>query len=210
MIEAEDAVATDGTVTTPESWTGESSWSGDALTLAPGQEATWDVGTADTRRWLEPVAWSDPGETSRSTWRSGGQLKVSGPAQGISPSPGVLLPYALTAPLAANRGEVGVKASSGELMLDGILVRPWLSRLVLEGGGARTELVQTTATGTQRATLGADGVASTIRVFDETGALVRTTSVTGEASGEELRDGRHRHGAGQPRRLVPPRRRAGG
>lgn len=49
MIEAEDAVATDGTVTTPESWTGESSWSGDALTLTPGQEATWDVGTADTR-----------------------------------------------------------------------------------------------------------------------------------------------------------------
>lgn len=182
VVEAETAVTTDGTVTTPESWTGESSWSGDALSLAPGEEATWDVGPADTRRWLEPVVWSDPGETSRSTWRSGGQLTVRGPAQGISPTPGVLLPYALTAPLSANRDEVSVKALSGELMLDAILVRPWLPRLVLEGDGARTELVQSTATGTQRATLGADGVESTIRVFDEAGELVRTTSVTGETS----------------------------
>ena len=44
MVEAETAVH-NGTVFTPDSWTGESSWSGSALRLAAGQHATFDIGT---------------------------------------------------------------------------------------------------------------------------------------------------------------------
>ncbi|WP_371358154.1 hypothetical protein, partial [Salmonella sp. M275] len=90
------ATSTDGTVSTPTSWTGESSWSGDALTLKPGQSATWNIGSADTKRWVEPVVFSQPGEQSLSRWRGNGVLKVTGPAQGISPTSGALLPHALT------------------------------------------------------------------------------------------------------------------
>jgi hypothetical protein len=179
-VEAEDATRTDGAVFTPESsWTGESSWSGDALTLQPRQTATWDVGASDTRRWIEPVVWTRPGEKTQSTWRSGGLLSVTGPAQGISPTPGALLPYALTAPESGS--EVRVRAVRGELTLDGIIVRPWISRLVL-GGDARSELVHSSAIAPQRTTIGADGIPSRVNVYDASGSLVRTTSSTGSVS----------------------------
>jgi len=176
FIEAEDATRTDGTISTPTSWTGESSWSGDALTLSAKQSATWDLGPSDTRRWIEPVVFSDPGATSQSTWRGAGVLKVEGPAQGISPTPGALLPHGLKA--AVNGSDVRVTVQRGELMLDGLLVRPWISRLVL-GGEARSELVHSSAIAPQRTTIGADGVSTNVKVYDASGSLVRTTSATG-------------------------------
>ncbi|KTR87486.1 hypothetical protein NS220_17810 [Microbacterium testaceum] len=176
FVEAEDATRTDGTISTPTSWTGESSWSGDALTLTAKQSATWDLGPSDTRRWIEPVVFADPGATSQSTWRGGGVLKVEGPAQGISPTPGALLPHGLKAAVIGS--DVRVTVQRGELMLDGLLVRPWISRLVL-GGGARSELVHSSAIAPQRTTIGADGVAVTVTVYDATGSIVRTTAATG-------------------------------
>lgn len=176
FVEAEDATRTDGTVSTPTAWTGESSWSGDALTLSPRQSATWDLGPSETRRWIEPVVFAEPGETSHSTWRGAGVLKVDGPAQGISPTPGALLPQGLKA--AVNGADVRVTVQRGELMLDGLLVRPWISRLVL-GGDARSELVHSSAIAPQRTTIGGDGVSANVKVYDASGALVRTTSATG-------------------------------
>ncbi len=178
-IEAEDAVRTDGTVFTPaSSWTGESSWSGDGLTLTARQSATWDLGASDTGRWIEPVVWTEPGETSHSTWRGGGALRITGAEQGVSPTPGALRPFALTAPAAGKQSRVDVTVQRGELTLDGLIVRPWISRLVL-GGDARTELVHSSAVSPQRTTIGADGVPSTVRVYDDAGSLVRTTSASG-------------------------------
>lgn len=179
FVEAEDAERTDGTVTTPESWTGESSWSGDALTLAPRESATWEIGRADSRRWIEPVVWSEPGASSTSVWRGAGLLRVTGPAQGISPAPGALLPQSLTAPLSANRDEVTVTAQRGDLTLDGLIVRPWISRLVLGGADARSELVHSSAIAPQRTTVSGSG---TVRVYDAGGELLRTTSYDGEVS----------------------------
>ncbi len=177
FVEAEDAVRTDGTVFTPaSSWTGESSWSGDGLTLQPRQTATWTLGPSDTRRWIEPVVKTEPGVTTQSAWRGGGVLTVTGPAQGISPSPGALLPSALTAPVSG--GDVRVTAIRGDLTLDGIIVRPWISRLVL-GGDARTELVHSSAIAPQRTTIGADGVPATVKVYDASGSMVRTISADG-------------------------------
>lgn len=181
FIEAEAAISTDGTISTPESWTGESSWSGDALTLGPRQRATWEIGKSDERRWIEPVVWSEPGEKSTSVWKSGGQLRVEGAPQGISPTPGALLPYALSAPLSPHKSTVGVRALRGELMLDGFLVRPWVSRLVLAGGGARTELVHSAARGSERTVVGTAGARSTVQVYDARGELVRAASISGES-----------------------------
>ncbi len=182
-VEAEDATRTDGTISTPESsWTGESSWSGDKLTLSPRQSATWDIGSADSRRWIEPVVWSEPGASTLSSWRGAGALRITGPQQGISPTAGALLPYALSAPVSANRGEVSVTAQRGELVLDGIIVRPWISRIVLGGDEARSELVHSSAVASQRTEIGEAGRSTTVRVYDAAGTLVRTAATDGVTS----------------------------
>lgn len=181
FVEAEDAAETDGALSTPEPWTGESSWSGQALTLAPRQSATWDIGDAETRRWVEPVVFAEPGATSTSVWRGGGMLRVEGPAQGISPTPGQLAPHALSAPLSANRTSVEVTAVRGDLTIDGLLVRPWISRLVLAGDDARSELVHSSAIAPQRTEIGTDGRPSLVQVYDQSGALVRSASIDGVA-----------------------------
>ncbi|MFB3977817.1 hypothetical protein [Microbacterium proteolyticum] len=172
-VEAEDATSTDGTVSTPESWTGESSWSGDALTLRPRQSAAWDIGAANSRRWVEPVVFTEPGATSMSRWRGSGVLKITGPEQGISPTAGALLPYALRASVPERRTEVTVTAQRGDLVLDGLIVRPWVSRLVLEGEGSRSELVHSSAPSAQRTTVSGGG---TVRVFDARGVLLRASA----------------------------------
>lgn len=177
-VEAEDATSTDGTVFTPESsWTGESSWSGDGLTLQPRQSATWDLGPSDTRRWIEPVVLTAPGVKTQSVWRGGGLLSITGPQQGISPTPGALLPYGLTA--AVSGSDVRVTALRGDLTLDGVIVRPWISRLVLGGDDTRSELVHSSAIAPQRTTIGADGVPATVKVYDRSGSLARTIATTG-------------------------------
>jgi hypothetical protein len=169
-VEAEDATRTTGTVTTPESWTGESSWSSDALTLTRGQTALFDLGPSDERRLVEPVVWTLPGETSTSVWRGQGMLRTTGPDQGISPTAGLLHPVSLRGPVRGD--ELHVRALAGELVIDGLIVRPLVSRLVLEGGGDRTELVHSSATTPQRTHLRGD-----VRVYDAAGELVRTGSL---------------------------------
>ncbi|MDQ1137716.1 hypothetical protein QE410_002515 [Microbacterium sp. SORGH_AS 1204] len=179
-VEAEDATSTDGTVFAPESlWTGESRWSGDGLTLTPRQSATWDLGPSDTRRWIEPVVSTVPGVATQSVWRGGGVLSITGPQQGISPAPGALLPYGLPAAVAAS--DLRVTALRGDLTLDGLIVRPWISRLVL-GGDAYGELVLSSAIAPQLSIIGTDKVRSSVKVYDTAGSLVRATSTDGAVS----------------------------
>lgn len=180
LVEAEDATRTDGSVSTPEAWTGESGWSGSALTLAPRQSATWELPAADQRRWVEPVVFAEPGARTTSVWRGSGVLRVDGPAQGISPAPGQLAPHALTGAVAPNRTTLTATALQGDLVLDALLVRPWVSRLVLAGAGdARAELVHSAADVPQRTTVAGGG---TVRVYDATGALLRTSAYEGTAT----------------------------
>ncbi len=185
-VQAETAVATNGIISTPVNWTGESSWAGDALTLARGQFATFDIGTDDIRRWVEPVVWSDPGQNSVSTWQSGnlpaGVLVEKGPAQGISPAPGVLLPWSLQLPVLGDRSMLTVTVRSGELTLDALLVRPVLSRLELSGDGGVSQLVHSNAKLSQPAQVGVAGAATTAYIYDADGSLVRTKSGTGQYS----------------------------
>ncbi len=184
VAEAETAAETDGTVSTPTSWTGESSWSGDALTLARGEHAVFDLGEDDTRRWIEPVVWTDPGATSSSLWTAErmplGLLRAHGPDQGISPAPGVLLPWSLQAPVLANRERVRVDVTSGSLMLDALLVRPVESRLVLTGEGGTTQLVHSSAAVPQPVRVGTAGEKTTLTVYDAGGDVVHRRDITGE------------------------------
>ncbi|HEX5858523.1 MAG TPA: hypothetical protein VFY91_10500 [Microbacterium sp.] len=185
VVQAEDAISTNGTVSTPTSaWTGESLWMGDALTLAKKQSATFDIGTDPTSRWVEPVVWSDEGESSTSTWRAGktpvGPLVEVGPDQGISPTPGVLLPWALKKPVDGDRSELTVEVRAGDLMLDALLVRPFVSRLELSGEGGVAQLVHSSAKKPQDASVGAAGMPTTAYVYDATGTLVGERSGTGE------------------------------
>jgi hypothetical protein len=106
-------------------------------------------------------------------------LKITGPVQGISPTSGALLPHALTGSVPESRTEVNVTAQRGDLVLDGLIVRPWVSRLVLEGGDSRSELVHSSAPTPQRTTVSGGG---TVRVYDAHGALLRTTAYDGETA----------------------------
>jgi hypothetical protein len=166
VVEAEAAIETDGSLVSPTSWTGESSWSGQALVLERGEHAVFALG--DSRVRVEPVVWTEPGETALSTWRGIGTLRTTGPAQGISPTPGVLLPWELRAP--ARRDELRVDVTRGSLTLDALLVRPPVSRLTLTGTGGTTQLLHSNADTPQplRVRPGAR-----VAVYDATGAPVR-------------------------------------
>jgi hypothetical protein len=183
VIEAESATETGGTVTTPEAWTGESLWSGTALSLSAGQHAIFDIGSSDTRRWVEPVVWSDSADGSASRWTSDrrplGLLEEAAPAQGISPTYGVLLPHALQQPVQEKRGTVRVDVTDGTLQLDNVLVRPFASRLVLTGDGGTTELVHSSSLTPQPIRVGRDGESATVVVYDASGSEVRRYDLRG-------------------------------
>lgn len=183
VVEAETA-AHNGTVFTPESWTGESSWSGSALRLAAGQNATFDLGTDAGSRWVEPVVWSAPGSSSTSRWTSKnrpiGSLSESAPEQGISPAPGVLLPRQLSRAVAGDRADLNVTVDSGTLTLDTLLVRPYVSRLVLAGSGGRTELVHSAAPSPQPTSVGENGTDAHVEVYGADGMLVRGFDIQGQ------------------------------
>ena len=183
LVQAESGTTTGGTVTTPEAWTGESLWAGEALTLPRGASAVFDIGADSTRRWVEPVVWSTPGESSASVWRAGnvplGVLHEEGPAQGVSPTPGVLWPRSLQHSALDDRSALRVDVLSGELVLDAILVRPVISRLALAGEDGRTELVHSSAAVPQPTRIGTEGTTTHVIVFDSRGGQVRDTIVRG-------------------------------
>ena len=177
VVEAESASDTDGTVLSPEPWTGESSWSGGGLRLTRGQHAVFDLGPGETRRQVQPVVWSLPGETSRSGWRSGrapvGWVTDTGPEQGVSAAAGVLRPLSLALPVSERRGDLRVDIASGTLDLDALLVLPVVSRLRL-GGSLQVELLHSAAVIPQTATVGIGG---RVAVYDRHGDLVRERRV---------------------------------
>lgn len=183
VVEAEAAVETDGTVTTPAAWTGESLWSGSALNPSAGQHALFDIGASESRRWVEPVVWSDSVDGSTSRWTSDrrplGLLEESAPDQGISPTYGVLLPHALPQPVQEKRTTVGVDVADGTLQLDTLLARPFASRLVLTGEGGTTELVHSSSLTPQPIRVGRDGESATVVVYDASGSEVRRYDLRG-------------------------------
>lgn len=202
VVEAEAASSTTGTVVTPESpWTGESQFSGGAyLQLGQGQSATIAVmdaaaaargggggpgGGAADEVLVEPVVDQPTGATARSQWKSGpptiGVLAHGVGAQGVTAAAGALLPQPLKKPV-ADGGEVTVRALSGIVKLDALLVRPVVSRVVYTGAAASAELAHSALDRPIQATLGRDGITTTVRVYDANGTLVKQLVVTGISS----------------------------
>jgi hypothetical protein len=189
-VEAEAATSTTGAVVTPESaWTGESQYGGGAyLALDRGEKATVAIPGAGTLRHVEPVTFQpNPGSAS-SLWTAKllplGLLRDRAGAQGITAVPGVLLPQPTLLPVPAQRDAVTVTGVTGTVALDAVIVRPLLSRLVLEGDAGQagsTELVHSTEVVPQRTTVGSAGATATLRSYDKTGALVEERTISGSA-----------------------------
>lgn len=182
VVEAETAT-TDGTVITPEAWTGESLWSGGGLALATGQHAAFTIGVHPQDRIVQPVVWSAPDRASSSTWRAErqrlGELRETAPAQGISPTPGVLLPRSLERTVRGKQPTVQVEVTSGTLQLDALLIRPVVSRLVLTGEG-RTELVHSASTRREPVVVGVHGERAVAYIYDAQGRLTDTKQLRGD------------------------------
>ena len=183
LVEAEAATDTSGVVIQPEPWTGESLWSGQGLALPEGGYAVFDLGTADSARWVEPVLWSMPGQPSTTRWSAErkplGDIEESAPPQGASPAAGVLAPHTLRHPLDGRRATVRVDAVAGAPMIDALLVRPLVSRLVLVGEG-RTELVHSAATAAHPVRVGEAGLDAVVTVYTADGVPGRERMIRDE------------------------------
>jgi hypothetical protein len=187
IVEAEHAVATDGTIAEPDSaWTGESLWSGDYLELSSGQNALFDLGPAAGARLVEPVSWlADERRPARSLWRTDrrqlGNLKHSVGGQGITAAPGALLPLSLNSAVPAGNEEISVVSIGGTVALDALIVRPEISRLALAGDGVAAELVHSASRTGQLVTVGHPGAVAVVRSYDASGALVAEQTIEGSA-----------------------------
>ncbi len=198
VVQAESATATTGTVVTPVSaWTGESQFgsvaggAGAYLSLSTGSTATFAIPAGSGARHLEPVAFQpNPGSAS-SVWSAQkrgaarlplGSIRDAVGAQGITAVPGALLPQTLPVSIGAAATTVTARATSGTVQLDAIIVRPLVSRLLLRGASATTELVHSTSVIPLPTTVGAAGESTTVRSYDAAGRLVQSRTIKGVAT----------------------------
>jgi len=182
VVEGESAAT--GTVVTPESaWTGESQFSGGAyLELKSGESASFPI--AAGAKQVEPVTLQTPLSHAMSLWKDGrlpvGVVRHSVGDQGVSPALGALLPKPLLRPVTS--GEVSVRALSGAVQLDALIVRPLVGRTIHAGSDASTELTQSTSLVAQTTTMGTAGTVATLRSYDNTGALLDERAINGVVS----------------------------
>lgn len=188
VVEAESSTATTGQVTTPPSaWTGESLFSGGAyLALDRGETATLALPASDGLRHVEPVVYQPYPGSASSLWRAGripiGVLKHRVGEPGITAAPGALLPQTLLAPVSGRAQNLEVRALTGQVQLDAVITRPFVSRLTLastSGAAISTQLVQSTSLLPQKASLGIADVRATVRSYDKRGTLLEERVVTG-------------------------------
>ncbi|MCY7325240.1 MAG: hypothetical protein LH605_03815 [Microbacteriaceae bacterium] len=184
LIEAETSTATTGAVITPDSaWTGESLFGGGKyLELTRGEKASFALTPSVVARTIEPVAFQEERGSAKSQWKAGrhtiGVLTHSVGKQGITAVPGALLPQTLEKTVDGSGLEVSVTSLKGTVQLDSVIVRPVVSRLVVSGADASTELVHATD-GNQKTTVGDAGQSATLRSYDRSGRLVYEREITG-------------------------------
>jgi len=187
LIEAETSTATTGAVITPESaWTGESLFGGAKyLELTRGETASFALAPSAVARTVEPVTFQEELGSAKSQWKAGGHtigvLTHRVGEQGITAVPGALLPQSLKRPVDGSGLEVSVTSLKGTVQLDSLLVRPVVSRLVVSGADASTELVHATD-GNQTTTVGDASHNATLRSYDRSGRLVYEREITGTAT----------------------------
>lgn len=192
VVEAETASPTTGTVVTPDSaWTGESQYGGgSALRLEPGQSATITVPAGSGLRHVEPVLLAAEGVRSTSVWKAGrvplGTLTTQAGAQGVTAASGALLPQTLPVPIGAGVTTITVTTGRNATVVDGLIVRPLVQRLVLAGTAAdgratTTELLSSTSRLPLPASVGLRGTRSSVSSYDAQGRLVQQRDVQGRS-----------------------------
>jgi len=187
LIEAETSTTTTGAVITPESaWTGESLFGGGKyLELTRGEKASFALAPSAVARTIEPVTFQQERGSAKSQWKAGshtiGVLTHGVGEQGITAVPGALLPQSLKKTADGSGVDVSVTSLTGTVQLDSVLVRPVVSRLVVSGADALTELVHATD-GKQQTTVGAAGQSAMLRSYDRSGRLVYEREITGTAT----------------------------
>ncbi|KPG79744.1 hypothetical protein [Frigoribacterium sp. RIT-PI-h] len=192
VVEAETAAPTTGTVVTPDSaWTGESQYSGgSALRLEPGQSATITVPAGSGLRHVEPVLLAAEGVRSTSAWKAGrvplGTLTTQAGARGGTAASGVRLPQTLPVPIGAGGTPITVTAGRNATVVDALIVRPLVQRLVLAGTAAdgratTTELLSSTSRLPLPASVGVRGTRSSASSYDAQGRLVQQRDVQGRS-----------------------------
>ncbi|CAN5515596.1 hypothetical protein BH10ACT4_BH10ACT4_08180 [soil metagenome] len=188
VVQAESSSATTGIVVTPASaWTGESQFGGGAyLQLAAGQTAAIAIPAGSGLRHLEPVTFQPNPGTASSVWTAGrvplGVIRDGVGPQGITAVPGALLPQTLTLPVGARATTVTARATSGTVQLDAVIVRPFVSRLLLGGSSHSSELVHSTSVVPLPTTVGSTGQRATVRSYDSGGRLLQTRAISGDAT----------------------------
>ncbi|KQM29268.1 hypothetical protein ASL10_00760 [Frigoribacterium sp. Leaf8] len=192
VVEAETASPTTGTVVTPDSaWTGESQYGGgSALRLEPGQSATITVPAGSGLRHVEPVLLAAEGVRSTSVWKAGrvplGTLTTQAGAQGVTAASGALLPQTLPVPIGAGATAITVTAGRDATVVDGLIVRPLVQRLVLAGTAAdgrptTTELLSSTSRLPLPTPVGVRGSRTSASSYDAQGRLVQQRDVQGRS-----------------------------
>lgn len=185
MVEAETATG-GGTVVTPASgWTGESSYSGDVLRLAKGDTASLTIPGEDQARRLEPVSWLVAGSNTRTRWTVSGQhdtITHRVGNQGISAVPGALLPQPLKPVLRKGDSMITMEGRRGAVDLDGVLVRPMISRAAYAtaSGGPALEVLASADTRDRQVAVTV-GPQVKVRSYTSQGKLVANTRVGADA-----------------------------
>jgi hypothetical protein len=189
-VEAETGRLTGSARAVASGWTGESQFSGTGYaSLGNRATAQISVGSGE-QRLVQAVVDLQPGSTAVTTFRAGdtvlGTVRSGdvGP-QGDSPAPGALLPVTLPVTLPAGQTTVTattVSTHGDEARLDGLMVEPLVSRLVLGGDRHGTALLRSAATTPLSTTVAVPGSGpATVEVYDGAGRLVGAS--TSKASG---------------------------
>jgi hypothetical protein len=168
--------------------TGESQWSGGAyVQLATGSRLSWTIPADNQPRLVQAVINRVPGPGAVSDFAAGTERLGSVPyggggVQGVSPTPGALLPVTLPTTLPATAFQLTASTRGGTGQLDAVLLTPLLAVLITTGDGHSVALLNSEGD-TQRArTLQLPGTGHTVATsYDDQGRQWRVTISTNAA-----------------------------
>ncbi len=149
-------------------YTGEAQWSGGAyVQLSTGSTLSWTVPAAEQPRLLQAIVNRVPGPAAVSVLatpgrRLGAVRYGGGGAQGISPTPGALLPVTVARPLPSGATLLSAATVSGSGQLDAIQLTPLLSSLITSGNGHGVALANSVADTPRSITLTVPGTGPTV------------------------------------------------
>jgi hypothetical protein len=187
-VEAEAATLTGPatvTVANPVN-TGESQWSGGAFVqVSAGSTLSWTVPADDQPRLVQAIVNRVPGPGAVTNFAAGTDglgsvLYGGGGAQGVSLTPGTLLPVTLPGILRAGGVQLSAATQGSTGQLDALLLTPLIAVLVTTGNGRSVALLNSEAATSGARTISLPGTGRTVATsYDEQGRLWGVTTATG-------------------------------